>query len=222
MRNAPAPDASLALEVNRYAHDRFPHDLTFVRNLLSYYRLRRQYGEVESLLWQHWAESPELRDELFELLSSSGRLDAQLESLRQQAPEIDRSDWPVLANSNPAAVRFWLESCLWQSHFEQAVAPADALAAEYPADEQLGRQASSLYRSLAYFHPEDTDKAVAIEKRLLSARPGDMETLARHWGYLRRSRPHGVGGAVLVADGRGESRQSRRVSAIGHCFLGLL
>jgi len=54
---------------------------------------------------------------------------------------------------------------------------ADALAAEYPADVTLGRQASSLYRSLAYFYPEDTDKAVAIEKRLLSAKPDDLDTL---------------------------------------------
>jgi hypothetical protein len=42
----------------------------------------------------------------------------------------------------------------------KALSAADALAAEYPADEALGRQASSLDRSLAYFHPEDTDKAI--------------------------------------------------------------
>ena len=73
-----------------------------------------------------------MRDQLFELLSSSGRLDAQLEALRKQAPEIDKADWSALAQSNPAAERFWLESCLWQSHFEQGVGAADALAAEYP------------------------------------------------------------------------------------------
>ena len=181
LSQAPAPDSSLALEVNRYAHDRFPHDLTFVRNLLTQYRsgVNTQPAAAEKLLWEHWAEAPELRDQLFELLSSSGRLDAQLAALRQQAPEIDKANWTGLAQSNPAAERFWLESCLWQSRFEDSVGPADALAAEYPADETLGRQASSLYRSLAYFHPEDTDKAVAIEKRLLSARPDDLETMAR-------------------------------------------
>ena len=179
LREAPAPDRRLALEVNRYAHQRFPHDLTFVRNLLAQYRTRREDAEVEKLLWEHWAESPDLRDQLFELLSSSGRLDAQLEVLRQQAPEIDEGNWTALAQANPAAERFWLESCLWGSHFEQSVGAAEALAAEYPADETLGRQASSLHRSLAYFHPEDIDKAVAIEKRLLSAQPDNLETLAR-------------------------------------------
>jgi tetratricopeptide (TPR) repeat protein len=181
LRQAPVPDDALALEVDRYAHDRFPHDLTFVRNLLMQYRsgVNKQPAATEKLLWEHWAESPDLRDQLFELLSSSGRLDAQLTSLRQQAPEIDKADWTGLAQSNPAAERFWLESCLWQSRFEDGVGPADALAAEFPADVDLGRQASSLYRSLAYFHPEDTDKAVAIEKRLLSARPYDLGTMAR-------------------------------------------
>jgi Flp pilus assembly protein TadD len=179
LREAPTPDRTLALEVNRYAHDRFPHDLTFVRNLLAQYRTRRQQSEVEKLLWEHWAESPDLRDQLFESLSSSGRLDAQLDALRQQSPEIDKADWAALAQSNPAAERFWMESCLWQSRFEQATGAADALAAEYPADAALGQTASSLYRSLAYFHFEGTDKAVTIEKRLLEAKPDDLETMAR-------------------------------------------
>ena len=179
LSEAPTPDRTLALEVDRYAHDRFPHDLTFVRNLMAQYRMRRQESEVEKLLWEHWAEAPDLRDELFEMLSSSGRLDAQLDALKQQSPEIEKADWTALAQANPAAERFWMESCLWQSRFEQATGAADALAAEYPADAALGQTASSLYRSLAYFHIEDTDKAVAIEKRLLDAKPDDLETMAR-------------------------------------------
>ena len=179
LSQAPAPDRTLALEVDLYANSRFPHDLTFVRALLSQYRARKQRDEVEKLLWLHWAESPDLRDQLFEALSSTGRLDAQLQALRQQSPEIDKADWTALTQSNPAAERFWMESCLWQSHYEDGVGAAEALAAEYPADEYLGRQASSLERSLAYFHPEDTDKAVEIEKRLLSARPDDLGTMAR-------------------------------------------
>ncbi|HEY0759091.1 MAG TPA: hypothetical protein VGD59_07545 [Acidisarcina sp.] len=179
LNEAPAPDSRLAFEVNRYAHDRFPHDLTFVGNLLAEYRRTGQAAEAERLLWEHWSESPELRDQLFELLGRTGRLDRELEALKQQSPEIDKGDWTALAHANPAAERLWMEACLWQSHYEQGLAPADALAAEYPADQAIGEQASSLYRSLAYFHPEDTDKAVAIEKRLLDYNPGDLSRLAR-------------------------------------------
>jgi tetratricopeptide (TPR) repeat protein len=179
LSEARAPDSQLGMAVELYAHNRFPHDMTFVRDLLRDYRARRQYGEMEKLLWEHWWESPDLRDQLFAELSSSGRLDAQLELLRHDTPEIDKGDWSGLARSNPAAERFWMESCLWQSRFEQGMGAAEALAAEYPANEELGRTASSLDRSLAYFHPEDTDKAVAIEQRLLLSRPGDLDTMAR-------------------------------------------
>jgi hypothetical protein len=60
------------------------------------------------------------------------------------------------------------------------------------------RQASSLYRSLAYFHPEDTDKAVEIEKRLLSAKPDDLET----W--------RGLGTSTLIADAWPKPRPTGR------------
>ncbi len=176
---APAPDKSLALEVNLYAHQRFPHDLRFVNSLIVEYTGARRSSEVEGLLWAHWSESPQLRDRLFEVLSKSGELDKVLDQLRQQAPEIEKADWTGLAARNPAAERLWVDACLWQSQFEQGVGGAEALAAAYPADAGLNEQASSLYRSFAYFHPEDTDKSIAIEKRLLEAQPGNIATLAR-------------------------------------------
>lgn len=179
LQQAPAPDKSLARQVNLYAHQRFPHDLRFVEHLIVEYTRAHNDAALEKLLWEHWWESPELRDRLFELLSRTGRLDAQLATLRLQSPEIEKGDWNALTTRNPAAERFWLEACLWQSHFEQGVNAADALAAAYPADAQIGEQASSLYRSLAYFHAEDTDKAAAVEKRLLEAQPGNLDRLAR-------------------------------------------
>lgn len=179
LEQAPAPDSSLALEVDLYAHQRFPHDMTFVHSLLSYYRGHRMTDEAEKLLWEHWWEEPDLRDELFATLSGESKLDAQLALLKEQAPEIGRSDWTTLAKTNPAAERFWLESCLWQSRFEDGVGAAEALSAEYASDADLGETAASLERSLAYFHPEDTDKAVAVEVRLLQSDPGNLDRMAR-------------------------------------------
>jgi Flp pilus assembly protein TadD len=179
LEQAPAPDNSLATQVNLYAYEHFPHNLHFAERLIAEYSRAHRQSDLEKLLWEHWWESPDLRDRLFELLSRTGRLNAQLELLRQQSPEMDKADWNGLATRDPAAERFWLEACLWQSHFEQGVGAADALASAYPADIALGEQSSSLYRSLAYFHPEDTDKAIGIQKRLLDAQPGNLDTLAR-------------------------------------------
>lgn len=179
LEQAPAPDSSLALQVDLYAHARFPHDLKFVHSLLNYYRGHRMFDEAEKLLWEHWWEEPELRDDLFATLSREGKLDAQLALLKEQAPEIGRGDWTGLAKTNPAAERLWLESCLWQSRYEDGVGPAEALSAEYASDVELGETAASLERSLAYFHPEDTDKAVAVEVRLLQSDPGNLDRMAR-------------------------------------------
>ena len=184
LQQAPAPDSGLALQVDLYAHARFPHDLTFVHSLLSYYRGHRMPDDAEKLLWEHWWEEPELRDDLFATLSREGKLDAQLALLKEQSPEIGRGDWTGLARTNPAAERFWLESCLWQSRYEDGVGAADALSAEYASDVELGETAASLERSLAYFHPEDTDKAVAIEVRLLAFDPGNLDSHGTHRRHL--------------------------------------
>ncbi len=65
------------------------------------------------------------------------------------------------------------------SHFEQSAPLLGSLAGDYPADAEIGNQASSVYRSLAYFDPSQTARAVAIEKNLLAYDPADLDRLAR-------------------------------------------
>jgi tetratricopeptide (TPR) repeat protein len=178
---APAPGAELSLEVNLYAHKRFPHDLRFTENLLSLYRSRPTHDAAawEELLSEHWFENASLRNEFFEHLMQTSGLAAALARLRTQNDEIAQSNWPALAARNPAAAQWLVEADLWQSHFEECAPTAGALAEEYPSSGKLGDQAVSLYRSLAYFDSADTDRAAAIEKRLVSAEPGDLDRLAR-------------------------------------------
>lgn len=179
--SAPAPGPQLAVEVNLYAHKRFPHDLAFTRNLLSLYTSKATHDEAawQKLLAQHWFEDQNLRNEFFEYLSRTHQLDSALATLRDQNVQIASSDWTAFATRNPAAARFLMESDLWQSHFEESAPVAGALASEYPADPVIGGDASSLYRSLAYFEPADTTRAVTVEKHLLDYDPGNLDTLAR-------------------------------------------
>jgi len=171
----------LYLQLNLYANQRFPHDQLFVRNLLGAYRnpATRDDAAWEKLMRQHWFESDALRAQYFEFLSYSGRLDSELAALRAANPEIEPAHWQQVARSNPAAVQFVAEAELWQSHFEAGVQPLGALAAEFPADPELGRRASSVYRSLAYFDAQNTEASVRIEKNLFDADPGNRDTLAR-------------------------------------------
>jgi len=165
----------LDLRLNLYAHQRFPHNPVFVRNLLSAYRAPATLDPAawEALLRQHWFEEPSLRNEFFEFLSSSGKLDSELSALRRSAP--DAASW----EKNPAAADFIANACLWRSHFEESAPLLKSLAAQYPAEAELGHTASSVYRSLAYFEPADTGVAAKIEDNLLQANPGDTEIMAR-------------------------------------------
>jgi tetratricopeptide (TPR) repeat protein len=173
--NVDGGSPGLYLRLNLYAHERFPHNPVFVRNLLSAYQNppTRDLAAWEALLRQHWFEEPEMRNQFFEFLSRRGILASELGATRQSAP--DAAAW----EKNPAAASFLAYGDLWRSHFESSAPVLKVLAAQYPAETEIGHAASSVYRSLAYFEPSDTEIAAKIEDKLLQANPGDTETMAR-------------------------------------------
>jgi predicted Zn-dependent protease len=166
---------ALYLRLNLYANRRFPHNPTFVHNLLGAYQSAATRDPVawEALLRQHWFEDAGLRNRFFELLSSEHKLESELDAIRQTAP--DTASW----EKNPAAANFLAYAEVWRSHFEESAPVLKSLAAQYPAEAELGHTASSVYRSLAYFEPADTAVASKIEDNLLQDRPGDTEIMAR-------------------------------------------
>jgi cellulose synthase operon protein C len=173
--NVNGGSAALYLRLNQYANQRFPHNPVFVRNLLSAYQqpATRNLAAWEELLRQHWFEEPALRNQFFEYLSRTGKLESELSALRQSAPDADSWD------GNPAAANFLAYANLWRSHFEESAPALKSLAAQYPAEPEIARTASSVYRSLAYFDPADTAVAAKIEDNLLQANPGDTQIIAR-------------------------------------------
>ena len=163
------------LQLNLYAHQRFPHDLNFTRNLLVAYRTRGTTDDAawELLLRQHWSESEDLRNQFFDYLSRTGKLDAELAQLQTVAPT------EAQQQQNPAATHELAELDLWQSHFEASAPLFGNLAHAYPADTVIGDQASSVFRSLAYFDPRQTARAVSIQQNLTAADPANLDRLAR-------------------------------------------
>lgn len=175
------------VQVNLYAHQRFPHDLVFVRNLLSAYnsRLASDHEKSSTLLRQYWFESPELDSEFFEELSSTGQLKTEVAQLEH---EVDAQQAAHAAGARDyAALNELAKADIWSSHFEQSAPLAGELASAYPAEQEIGEQASNVFRSLAYFDQRNTDRAVAVEKNLLLASPGDIERLA-HIGDIYADR----------------------------------
>ncbi|HEY2664505.1 MAG TPA: tetratricopeptide repeat protein, partial [Candidatus Binataceae bacterium] len=166
---------ALYLRLNQYANRRFPHNSLFVRNLLRAYHMHDTYDEAawEALIRQHWFEESDLRNEFFEFLSRTDQLESELAKVEQMAP--DAASW----ENNPVAADFIAQANLWRSHFEQSAPELESLAKQYPAETELARTASSVYRSLAYFDPSRTAVAAKIEINLSHFNPRDTETLSR-------------------------------------------
>src|SRR4029077_7998756 len=179
LRDIAGMPSQLNLRFNQLAHERFPHNLTFVRNLLTLYHSKAFYNQVEweGLLRNYWFADDNLRNHYFEFLSSTNRLEAELQALR--ATVAANPDWTAEAKANPASARFIGEAELWRSHFEAGAPVIAGVARQYPADAALGERASSLYRSLAYYDARNTEVAVEIETNLLRSTPDDRQRLAR-------------------------------------------
>ncbi len=175
------PDAALYLQLNLYAHERFPEDLAFVRNLLAAYgRPETANGAAyERLLRQYWFYDPQLRSQLFEQLAQQRRLYPELAEIRAANPAIVNGQFDQALAANPAAVQFVVEAEAWLSHFEAAAPVARALAAAYPGKDEFAGKASSLYRSLAAYDPRDTEIAVTLAGYEQRAHPEDQSILAR-------------------------------------------
>ena len=171
------------LQLNLYAHQRFPHELKFTRNLLVAYRTK---GTADSAAWelllrQHWFEADDLRNQFFDYLSRTNKLDTELASLQQLVPAESQQQ------QNPAATRELAEGNLWQSHFEQSAPLLGSLAHDYPADTAIGDEAASVYRSLAYFDPAQAAHAIIIEQNLSTADPANLDRLTRIGDTLANS-----------------------------------
>ncbi len=175
------PDAALYLQLNRYAHARFPEDLVFVHNLLGAYRRQETFDAAayDSLLRQYWFYDAQLRTTLFADLSHAGSLYAELAAIRAANPGITDGRFSQAVAANPAAVQFAVEAEAWLCHFEAAAPAARALADAYPGRTEFTSKASALYRSLAAYDERNTGIAVSLANYEQQANPGDPGILAR-------------------------------------------
>ncbi len=175
----PGVNAQLLLQLNLYAHERFPHHLVFVRNLLSAYATREtsNLAARDALLGQHWFEDERLSAEFFATLSGTNRLDAEIAGVRGMNGAAGDGNWGRLAKDNPLATRFLAEADIWRSRFESATPVLSALSVEFPADVELGHRSGSLHRSLSWADARETDAAAQAEGRIYQYDPRNTATL---------------------------------------------
>ena len=163
---APASlDAALTRQVNLYAHQRFPDNLTFLKNLLAVYSRRETADPAArlALLRTYWFYDPQLRAQLFEQMARAGTLDRDLTAARNADAKI-----------NLAAGQFLAEGEAWRGHYEAAAPRFRALASDFPGDTTLALRASTVERSLGR-----TESAVTFARDVSQAEPRDHDALAR-------------------------------------------
>jgi cellulose synthase operon protein C len=170
---------ALYLQLNLFAHQRFPHNLTFARNLLNAYSAAatRDDAAYAALLRRHWYDAEDLRMRFFERLSRTRRLDAELSLIRTSKRD------------DPAAMRLLAEGEAWRGHFEAASPMFLALEADYPADRTVGVRTAALYRSLGTIDAKAIDTAIGVDEKLSQADPRDHRALTAI-GEMEAERDH--------------------------------
>jgi cellulose synthase operon protein C len=159
-------------QVNLYAHQRFPNNLQFVRNLLDAYSRKETVDRRASreLLRQYWFYDDHLRQVFLSNYGDEEQREA--DALRTQA-----GDTTKLASGNPWGAKLVAEMAAWKSHFEEAAPVFDALAVQYPGDAAIALRAAAVDRSLAAYRPEFTAKAVALVQNIAKYEPASRATL---------------------------------------------
>ncbi len=161
-------DEQLFLQLNLYAHQRFPEDMQFVHNLLGAYGGSlgtRDPAKHMNLLRRYWYYDANLRAAYMAGLSQAGEIAQDIEQTRSQT-------------TNPAAVQFTAEAESWLSHFEAAAPDFRTLAEATPGANDTTLRAASIYRSLAAFEPADTKVAIDLVQLAYRSAPRDRELLA--------------------------------------------
>jgi tetratricopeptide (TPR) repeat protein len=170
--NSSAVGPAAYRQVNLYAHQRFPNNLQFVRNLLDAYSRKETLDRAayRELLRQNWFYDDTLRQTF--LSNYGGEEQKEADALRTQA-----GDTGKLAAANPWGARLVAEVAAWRSHFEEAAPAFEALAAQFPGDASIALRAAAVDRSLAAYRPEYAAKAVALVENAIKYDPGNHAAL---------------------------------------------
>jgi hypothetical protein len=199
-------DAPLYLQLNLYARQRFPNDMTFVHNLLAAYSRAGTANAAahSALLRQYWFYDENLRTQLFQDLARTGKLDEEIAAERGNLhgtasvgePDVNiapganvrlltravpcgDSSRSGCAAADPAAARFVAEGEAWRSHFEVAAAPMREVAALFPGDAEISGRAADLYRSLGAYNSANTVVAASLAATISRSEPRDQNAMAR-------------------------------------------
>ena len=140
--NASTFDANLYRALYVLAHERFPHNLSFVKGLMRFYSEHKEWVQWRALVAEYYFESREIRDQFISHLASRGELRAHFDRAREACDKTS-SDVTTLL---PYRL-FLADAAVWLSNYEEAIAAYRELNQLYPNTPEFAERLISFTRS---------------------------------------------------------------------------
>ena len=158
-------DAQLNLALYSVAHQRFPHNLNFVKGLLRFYSEHQQWQQWRALIAEYYFESRECRDQFLSHLASHGELRGYLTRARAALNQ------PADSQALLPYKLFRADASAQLSNFEEAIDAYRELNRLYPNSPEFAERLISLTRSFGQHNRRFLEESAAISQSLADASP---------------------------------------------------
>jgi tetratricopeptide (TPR) repeat protein/predicted TPR repeat methyltransferase len=171
-------DAQLYLGLYTLAHERFPHNLDFVRGLLKFYSAHDRFDDWRKLMAEYYFVSREIRDEFLAHLASRNELRSFLDKAREQGKAQAGDEGARVLDALPYKL-FRADAAAHLANYEEAIDAYRELNRLYPNTPEFAERLISFTRSLGERNPKFLEEAAAVSHALAEAFPASREYRTR-------------------------------------------
>lgn len=148
------------------AHNRFPQNHQFVRGLLDYYVVHKQWDNWQALIGRYYFIWPEVRNEYLSYLSKNDQLRKYLADAQNKL--VNSTD---INNLLPYKL-FRADAAIWLCNYEEAIDAYRELNRLYPGNQDFAQQLVGLTRSFGQVQRKFLTEATNVQIKQVSLRPG--------------------------------------------------
>jgi tetratricopeptide (TPR) repeat protein len=172
--NAATFDANLYRSLYLAAHQRFPHNLGFVKGLLRLYSEHKEWPQWQALLAEYYFESPEIRDQFLSHLASHNELRSYFDKARAAREQTAAGS----ATALPYKL-FHADGAVWLSQYEEAISDYRELNTLYPNTPGFSERLINCARSLGQHDRKFLEESAAAAHALADAVPASADFRTR-------------------------------------------
>ena len=168
--NASTFDANLYRSLYLAAHQRFPHNLGFVKGLLRLYSEHKEWPQWQALLAEYYFESAEIRDQFLSHLASHNELRSYFAKARAARDQT--------AAALPYKL-FHADAAVWLSQYEEAIFDYRELNTLYPNTPAFSERLINCTRSLGQHDRKFLEESAAAAQAQAAAVPASADFRTR-------------------------------------------